>query len=667
MTKPQGRFKRALAFGVTTLVLIAACSTGSPTPAPASQPAATTPTPSTAPTATGTPVASAPTATGTGTASTPPTATGTPTESAPASNPATPVAGGSPTPGGTLHILMTGDAANGGVSFQDMDPQRIYTGEDIAFFSATIMRSLTAYKYSTDPSEATTIVPDAATDTGTPNADFTEWKFTLKDGLKWQDGSDVSCADFAYGASRTFATDVIVGGPTYAIPYLDIPTADDGSSAYKGPYDGTGQDLFDKAVSCDGNTITYKLKQPVADFNFTTTLGFAAVPNPTDHPGADTGEGYDTAPWSDGPYMISNFTAGVGGNLTLDRNPNWSAAIDDYRAAYPDKWVVDFGIDPKVADPRLMTPTGDDQYALMYGLVQPENLATVFTDPHTAAPQFAGRAFSDYDPYTNYIWIRTDKVTDKAVRQAMGIALDRDAIRTANGGDFVGDYADGVIKPNIGQDYAPTGLWDVTTGEATADSLWGQAFTAKGDPAAAASVLTAAGITTPTTLTYDYVSTSPVGQQVAAIIQNSLINVKDANGAALFKVNLFGVSSGYYSYVLNDDTANEFGGSGWGADWPNASTVLPPLFTPEGGFDLSRTNKDSTPDFYAAIQDAMKMTDRTAQAAAWQELDKQASEEAYVIPTFFGLAQNIAGDHVGNLYRWAAYGSWPYAELYAIQ
>ena len=89
--------------------------------------------------------------------------------------------------------------------------------------------------------------------------------------------------------------------------------------------DGTGQDLFDKAVSCDGNTITYKLAQPVADFNYTVTLGFAAVPNPTDHPGADTGEGYDTAPWSDGPYMITNFTAGVGGNLTLERNPNWSA------------------------------------------------------------------------------------------------------------------------------------------------------------------------------------------------------------------------------------------------------------------------------------------------------------------------------------------------------
>jgi len=654
-------------------MLIAACSSGTPTTAPSTATPAAPPSAaqqSQAPAATGRAQASTSTATGTpGTSTTPesaPPSTSGESPSAPASvNP--PASVGPAAKGGTLHMLMTGDAANGGVSFQDMDPQRIYTGEDIAFFSATIQRSLTAYKYSTDPSEGTTIVPDAATDLGTPNDDFTSWSFTLKDGMKWQDGSDVKCEDFKYGASRTFATDVIVGGPTYAIPYLAIPTDEDGSSKYKGPYDGTGQDLFDKAVSCDGNTITYNLAQPVADFNYTVTLGFAAVPNPTDHPDADTGEGYDTAPWSDGPYMIDSFQAGVGGTLVLVRNPNWSEAVDDYRPAYPDQWVIHFGIDPKVADQRLMAPTGDDQAAVMYGAVQPENLTTIFSDPHTAAPGFAGRAFSDYDPYANYIWIRTDKVTNPMVRQAIGVALDRDAIKTINGGEFVGDYADGFIKPNIGQDYAPTGLWDVTTGEATADSLWGKAFTAKGDPAAAAELLTASGETLPITLTYDYTSTSAVGQQVASSIQQSLINVKDESGASMFKINLFGVSSAYYSYVLNPDTQDEFGGSGWGADWPNASTVIPPLFTPEGGFDLSRTGKDSTPEFYQGIQDALKTTDRAEQATKWQELNTMAAKEAYAIPTFFGLAQNIAGDHVGNLYRWSAYGSWPYAQLYVAQ
>ena len=54
------------------------------------------------------------------------------------------------------------------------------------------------------------------------------------------------------------------------------------------------------------------------------------------------------------------------------------------------------------------------------------------------------------------------------MRQAMAVALDRDAIRTAAGGDFDGDFADGVIKPNIGQDYAPTGCG--------ATDLFGQAI-----------------------------------------------------------------------------------------------------------------------------------------------------------------------------------------------
>ena len=91
-----------------------------------------------------------------------------------------------------------------------------------------------------------------------------QWKFTLRDGLKWQDGSAVKCEDYAYGISRTFATDVITDGPTYAIVYLDIPadSAADNGSAYPGPYKATPeqQALFDKAVQCNGNEITFNLK-----------------------------------------------------------------------------------------------------------------------------------------------------------------------------------------------------------------------------------------------------------------------------------------------------------------------------------------------------------------------------------------------------------------------
>ena len=119
--------------------------------------------------------------------------------------------------------------------FDYYDPQRVYTGEDLAFFGATIMRSLVLtstrlirlrhhagprhghrYRYGQTP------MP-------------TQWSFTLRDGLTWQDGSPVKCEDIKYGVSRTFATDVINGGPTYAIAYLDIPKTDDGSSPTRAP------------------------------------------------------------------------------------------------------------------------------------------------------------------------------------------------------------------------------------------------------------------------------------------------------------------------------------------------------------------------------------------------------------------------------------------------
>ncbi len=188
-----------------------------------------------------------------------------------------------PTAGGTL-ILLTSS-----LQFDQVDPQRAYTGEDLAFFSATIYRSLEAYTYSPDNSTASKLTPDLATDLGTPSDGAKTWTFTLRDGVTFQDGSPITCADVAYGISRTFATDVINQGPTYAIQFLDIPMDAKGNSQYPGPYKATAaqQALFDKAVTCsaDGKTITFHLSKPVADFNYTTTLGFSPVPK-----AADTGE-----------------------------------------------------------------------------------------------------------------------------------------------------------------------------------------------------------------------------------------------------------------------------------------------------------------------------------------------------------------------------------------
>ena len=117
----------------------------------------------------------------------------------------------------------------------------------------------------------------------------------------------------------------------------------------------------------------------------------------------------------------------------------------------------------------------------------------------------------------------------------------------------------------------------------------------------------------------------------------------------------------YYSVVFDPQKGHEFGTGGWGADWPNASTVIPPLFTQKGGWDLSQLDDAA---FNQKVEAAQVELDRAKQSADWQDLNKEAAQNMFVIPTFFGLSQTLAGTKVGPIYRWPAYGSWPYGVMY---
>ena len=87
--------------------------------------------------------------------------------------------------------------------------------------------------------------------------------------------------------------------------------------------------------------------------------------------------------------------------------------------------------------------------------------------------------------------------------------------------------------------------------------------------------------------------------------------------------------------------------------------------TEEGGFDYSNVDDTSgIPDWTARVNDALTTVDRTAQAVKWQQLNRDAAEQVWIIPMFFDLTQNMAGANVGGLYRWPAFHSWPYAQLY---
>lgn len=551
--------------------------------------------------------------------------------------------GNKPVKGGTLTLLTLQD------QIQHLDPQRSYTGEDLAFASGYLQRTLTAFKYSTNGETANSLTPDLATDTGTASDGAKTWAFTLKDGVKFDDGTAITCADVKYGVSRTFATSTITDGPQYAVSMLDIPKDKDGASVYKGPYDTSAKNdtaAYDKAVECssDNKTITFHLAQPIGDFNYTVTLlAFSPVPK-----AADTGEKYDDKPVSSGPYKISEYTKGS--QLVLVRNDNWDATTDKYRPAYPDKIVYKFGVEASVIDQRMIADSGEDQQAISPDPVEPASLSRVFN-----SDQFKSRRVNELDPYVRYFAINTKTVPDLNQRKAIAAALDRQQLRTINGGTFSGDLADGLVKPNLPQDYAKSGMFD--------GGLLGQNIPPTGDPAYAKQLITDSGKPMKT-IRYDYPQTPTHDREAAAVVASL--------GKAGIKVKPNPIEAGqFYGIVLDPAKEGDLIWSGWGPDWPNASTVIPELVTPSGGFNLSQAHDNA---FDAKVDEAKGETDRAAQGEMWKQLNKEAMAQVWVVPTRFGREQRLAGSKVksasgkdGQVYLWAPYGSWSYGDLYVEQ
>jgi peptide/nickel transport system substrate-binding protein len=531
-------------------------------------------------------------------------------------------ASGEGTKGGTLYILTEAE------QILHLDPQRNYTGEDLAFASAYLNRTLTQYTLSKDNAEASELVADAATDTGTASNDGKTWEFTLKDGMKWQDGKDVTCEDFKYGISRTFATDVITDGPAFAMSMLDV-------TDYKGPYagDAAGQASYDKAVVCEGNKITFNLSRTAFDFNYAVTLSaFAAV-----RQDVDTAELYDDTVLSNGPYKVESYVKKD--KLVLVRNENWDPATDTFRPAYPDRIEYIFAQPAAVITERLMADAGDDQMAISPDSVDSAKLAVVFADA-----KYEKRRYNELDPYVRYYAINTVKVPNVKHRQAILAAVNRDELRTIAGGEYAGDYADGVVKPNIGVDYAPTGLWD---------GLLGEAIPAEGNPELAIKLIAESGEAFPQPFVIDY-GQSETNDKAAASLVASL-----ARAGIVATPNAIEPGA-YYGVVLDPAQQGSMSAAGWGPDWSNASTVIPELFAANGGFNLSQW----TDEAFLAESDAAKViTDRAEQAKAWQALSKKSMELALALPTRFGKEQRIHGSKISGAYIWGPYGSWPYAQL----
>jgi len=544
--------------------------------------------------------------------------------------------------GGTLLFLTNSEA------WTHADPNRNYTGQHIAWFGSFMHRTLTAYNRA-EGAAGSEVVADLATDTGRPSADFKTWEFTLRDGLKFEDGTPITCEDVKYGVSRTFATDIITDGPTYAISMLDIPKDKDGASVYKGPYKTDGNDVaaYDNAVTCssDNKTITFKLSRAVADFNYTVTyLSFSPVPKDK-----DTGDQYDLAPVSSGPYKIEKYKPKD--EMVLVRNENWSKDVDPIRNAYPDKIVVRFGVAEEVRDQIVLSDS--EPNAMSLDGILPTNLATIFNEDGTTKPEWSKRALNVYDPYVTYTAVNVSKVSCLPIRKAIYYARDFAALlQLAGGPAFGGDPADGVIKPLMGLDYKPvTGLED---------------FKPAGNPEKAAALMAEAKTTCPDVyakatgkgLVFD-VGDTETNKKAATIWIDSL----KKNAGINLKFNFIEPGQ-YYAVVFDPTKQGDLSRAGWAPDWANASTVIPELFLETAGFPLSRVGKDPAyAEFKKRAEANLSQSDRKKQGEEWAALNQYVMDNMWVIPGVFSKTQEMWGSKIEGVFFWEPQGAPSFGDI----
>ncbi|MFJ4095584.1 ABC transporter substrate-binding protein [Kitasatospora sp. NPDC089913] len=513
-----------------------------------------------------------------------------------------------PQRGGTLTVLNQNPQ-------EQFDPARLYTsgGGNVP---SLVFRTLTTRNRADGPAGAK-VVPDLATDTGTPSEGATVWTYRLKDGLKFEDGSPITTADIKYGIERSFAPE-LSGGAPFLRDWLI------GAADYQGPYkDGRTLDAIETP---DERTIVFRLNKPEGDFPYLATqTQFAPVPK-----AKDTGAKYQEHPVSSGPYRVVK-NENDGAHLVLERNPNWSSATDDQRKAYPETVDVQSGLDAAVINQRLTAGTGADAAAVTTDTnLGPSELAQVKDDKALAA-----RVGTGHFGFINYLAFnpKVKPFDNPKVRQAVAYAINRTSVVNAAGGSSLAEAA---------TTYLPT---QETFGHTPYDPF---PAGATGNPEKAKEALREAGYPDglTITLTHSSVTGKGNGPDLATAVQDGL-------KAAGITVQLESLDSTRYSKTVHTvSTEPGLFLATWGADWPSGGPFLAPIFDGRqivtDGYNFNSAQLDD-PSVNDEIDRINAITDHAEAAKRWGALDKRIGEQALTVPLYHPVYKRLAGKDVRNI------------------
>lgn len=516
--------------------------------------------------------------------------------------------------GGTLQLLDTSDC-------DYWDPARTYYGH---CWSLQRIFERTLMAYDAKPGNAgTAVVPDLAAAPGVASDGAKTWTYKLRDGIKFEDGTPITSKDIKYGIERVFAQDVINGGPTYVVTFLDDP-----KNPYPGPYkDKSADKLGLKSIETpDDKTLIFHLNQPFGDWNYVMAVADTApVPR-----AKDTGAKYTFHPVASGPYKIQSYTPNK--QMTFVRNPNWDKATDPFRKALPDQIVITMGLSAEDEDNRIVANQAD---SAVEGVgVQVATQAKILRDP-----ALKDRSDNPTTMFTRYLAINSvvPPLNNIHCRMAVQYAINKVALQTARGGPFGGGAIATTMLPPQVPGFKKTDLYPNGADHS-------------GDIAKAKDELTKCG--QPNGFTTHIATTNkgkgiPVGEAIQAGLKRAGINgVIDAVDPSNYYSTFIGSPSNVHAKKLGVMVA------GWGPDFPTGYGFFSQIvdgrnIKQQGNSDYSELND---PAINALIDQASREPDSAKSAAIWGQVDQKVMESATFLPFLNDKALNIVSSRVTNAY-----------------
>jgi peptide/nickel transport system substrate-binding protein len=505
-----------------------------------------------------------------------------------------------------------------------LDTSSIYSGVTYTIERA-FTRQLVTYPATGTTTMPSNLVPDIATNVpsfangGITNGGKT-YTFHIKRGVMWgtTPPRQVTAADEVRGiellcnpASPTGAPgyyeSTIVGFQKYCNAFLTVKPTVAAIKAFISSHTLSG-------VQAEGQyNVVFHLIEPATDFNDIMSLPFSS-PVPVEYLNyVPDSAAFRANTVSDGPYEIQTYKAND--EIVLVRNPAWQPSTDQVRHAYVDKIVVTEGQTASAVQQQLQAGTADMEWDTN---VPPQSLPELVASKN---PDLDIYQAGSLDPYMviNFQSPNEGRATSKlAVRQAIEYAVDKAGIIQVNGGAILNAPQNQVITPgNVG--YQPFDLYP-SAGN-------------RGNPQKAKQLLAKAGYAKGLTLKlyYDDVDPDP---QIAEVIQSSL-----ALGGITVALHQVPQDNLYGNYLATPSEAKQgvwdLALVDWGPDWfgNNGRTTIQPLLdgatygpgsSDYGDYNTTRENN--------LITDALAAPSATAAASLWGQADRQAMEDAAIVP-----------------------------------